>query len=183
LAAVLLYGGLRAFSFRLLRSAQEEKLVCDAREQSHVIESVRGVQTVRMLGAESLRQSGWQNLLFESVRRELRLAHLNVGFVSGSTLISGAERVAAIWIGAMMVIAGGMSVGMLLAYIAYKEQFVGKASSLIANGSTWACWDYTASDSQTSCWQSQNRDSPQTLQRSERTPARFRSETCGFATP
>lgn len=131
LGAAVLYFLLRGLLFRKLRAAQEEKLVRDAREQSHLIETVHGVQTVRMLGAEPLRQGAWQNLLLDAASKELDVARIGVGIHSVESLISGAEKILCIWIGATIVMADRMSVGMLLAFIAYKDQFLAKLNGLV----------------------------------------------------
>lgn len=131
LCAVALHFLLRGALFRRLRAAQAEQLIRDAREHSHLIETVRGVQTVRTLGAESLRQGAWQNLLLEAAGKELDVARIGVGLHSADSLVTGAEKIICIWLGATLVMASGLSVGMLLAYIAYKDQFLAKLNGLV----------------------------------------------------
>ncbi|HSN33677.1 MAG TPA: cysteine peptidase family C39 domain-containing protein, partial [Ideonella sp.] len=50
LAAVVLYGALRAALFGPLRAATEEAIVHDARTASHFLESLRGVQAIKLFG-------------------------------------------------------------------------------------------------------------------------------------
>lgn len=84
-----------------------------------------------------MRRSSWQNLVVDVQNRDVRTARLNIGFTAASTLIFGFENLAIFWIGAKIVIASqGISatpftVGMLLAYIGYKNQFCSRMSSLI----------------------------------------------------
>lgn len=131
LLAVIFYLGLRALAFRPVRAGTEQQLVAAAKQQSHLLESIRGMQSVKVAGTESSRRSTYSNLMNETINREVGLAKLTLGFSSASQLIFGAERVAVIWIGAVLAMQNVFSVGMLIAYLAYKDQFAGRVSGLI----------------------------------------------------
>jgi ATP-binding cassette, subfamily B, bacterial CvaB/MchF/RaxB len=131
LLAVVLYLGLRALSFGPVREGTEQQLVAGARQQSHLLESIRGVQSVKVAGRETSRRSTYFNLMNDTVNREVWLAKLGLGFNTASQFIFGAERVAVIWIGAVLAMQNVFSVGMLIAYLAYKDQFAGRVGSLI----------------------------------------------------
>jgi ATP-binding cassette subfamily B protein RaxB len=49
----------------------------------------------------------------------------------GNRTVFGLERVAVIWLGALLVLDGKLSVGMLFAYFAYKETFAARVTGLI----------------------------------------------------
>lgn len=131
LLAVGLYLALRAIAFRPVREGTEQQLVAGAKQQSHLLESIRGMQSVKVAGNEQFRQSGYANLMNDTVNRDVWLAKLGLGFNSASQLIFGMERVAVIWIGALLAMQNVFSVGMLIAYLAYKDQFAQRISGLI----------------------------------------------------
>ena len=131
LLAVVLYLGLRALAFRPVRESTEQQLVAGAKQQSHLLESIRGVQSVKVAGRETARRSTYLNLMNDTVNRDVWLAKLGLGFNTASQLIFGAERIAVIWIGAVLALQNVFSVGMLIAYLAYKDQFAGRVGSLI----------------------------------------------------
>ncbi|HEX7802218.1 MAG TPA: peptidase domain-containing ABC transporter [Pseudoxanthomonas sp.] len=131
LLAVALYLGLRALAFRPVREGTEQQLVAGAKQQSHLLESIRGVQSVKIAGCETSRRSAYLNLMNDTVNRDVWLAKLGLGFNTASQLIFGAERIAVIWIGAVLALQNVFSVGMLIAYLAYKDQFAGRVGSLI----------------------------------------------------
>lgn len=131
LLAVALYLGLRALAFRPLRSTTEQQLVAAARQQTHLLESLRGIQSVKVAGQESYRQGAYQNLMVDTVNQELKLAKLGLGFNTASQTIFGIERIAVIWIGASLAMQSVFSVGMLIAYLAYKDQFAQRIAGLI----------------------------------------------------
>lgn len=131
LLAVGLYLALRAIAFWPLRDGTEQQLVCAANQQSNLLESIRGIQSVKLAGNEDARRSLYANLVNETINRDVLLARLNLGFGSASQLIFGLERVAVIWIGRVLALQSVFSVGMLVAYLAYKDQFATRVGSLI----------------------------------------------------
>ena len=129
--AVLLYAAIRALAWRPLRDGTEQQLVTSAKQQTHLLESLRGMQSLKVAGEESRRRSTYDNLMVDTVNREVRLAHLGLGFNGASQLLFGVERVAVIWIGALLALDNVFSVGMLIAFLAYKDQFAARMSALI----------------------------------------------------
>ena len=134
LVAVALYLAIRLLAYRPLREGTEQQIVAGARQQSHLFESIRGMQSVKVAGCEPFRQSAYLNLMGETINREVQLARLGIGFSSASQLVFGVERIAVIWIGALLALDSVFSVGMLIAYLAYKDQFSSRVAALIDRG-------------------------------------------------
>ncbi|UOV06886.1 peptidase domain-containing ABC transporter [Pseudoxanthomonas mexicana] len=131
LLAVILYLGIRAIAYRPVRDRTEQQLVAGAKQQTHLLESLRGMQSLKVAGEESQRRSTYDNLMHDTVDQEVRLARMGLGFNSASQLVFGIERIAVIWIGATLALQSVFSVGMLIAYLAYKDQFAGRMAALI----------------------------------------------------
>ncbi|MCD9086231.1 peptidase domain-containing ABC transporter [Stenotrophomonas sp. SY1] len=131
LLAVALYFGIRWLAYQPLRDGTERQLIAAAKQQTHLLESLRGMQSLKVAGEESGRRSTYNNLMVDTVNHEVQLARMGLGFNSASQLVFGIERVAVIWIGAVLVMQGAFSVGMLIAYLAYKDQFAGRMSALV----------------------------------------------------
>lgn len=131
LLAVLLYFGIRWLAYRPVRDGTEKQLVAAAKQQTHLLESLRGMQSLKVAGEESGRRSTYDNLMVDTVNQEIRLAHMGLGFNTASQLVFGVERIAVIWIGAVLALQSVFSVGMLIAYLAYKDQFAGRMAALI----------------------------------------------------
>jgi ATP-binding cassette subfamily B protein RaxB len=134
LVAVALYLAIRLLAYRPLREGTEQQIVAGARQQSHLFESIRGMQSVKVAGCEPFRQSAYLNLMGETINREVQLARLGIGFSSASQLVFGIERIVVIWIGALLALDSVFSVGMLIAYLAYKDQFSSRVAALIDRG-------------------------------------------------
>lgn len=131
LLAVALYLGLRALAYHPFRNRTEQQLVASAKQQSHLLESLRGMQSLKVAGQEPLRRAGYDNLMHDTVNHEVRLAQMGLGFSSASQLVFGIERIAVIWIGAVLALQSVFSVGMLIAYLAYKDQFAQRMAGLV----------------------------------------------------
>lgn len=131
LAALALYLGLRTLSFRPLRDGTERQLVAAARQQTYLLESIRGMQSVKVACVERRRESAYANLMNETVNRDIWLAWLGLGFNGANQLVFGIERIAVVWIGALLALQNVFSVGMLVAYLAYKDQFATRIGSLV----------------------------------------------------
>ena len=131
LTAFALYAATRAISFSAQRAAQEHAIVTAGKEQSAMIESLRGIVTLRLFNREAARHALWQTRLTDSMNAGVSLARIGVWQSTANTLIFGIETIIAVWLAIRLVIDGGFSVGMVFAYIAYKVQFVQRAASLI----------------------------------------------------
>ncbi len=131
LLVVALYAATRGCAFAPLRRGTEKQLIAGARQQSHLLESIRGVQSVKVAGRESVRQSGYFNLMNDTVNRDVWLSKFALSFGGASQLVFGLERIAVIWLGALLAMKNVFSVGMLIAYLAYKDQFSQRVGALI----------------------------------------------------
>lgn len=130
-AAFALYGLVRVITFPAQRTAQEQEIMTAGKEQSTLIESLRGIVTLRLFNRETQRHAFWQTRLTEAMNASVALARLVGWQQAANALIFGLEVVASVWLAVRFVIDGGFSVGMVFAYMAYKTQFLQKSTSLI----------------------------------------------------
>jgi len=131
LVVALLYALLRWALFRPMREAVNEQLVFAAQQQTHFIESLRGIQAIKLHMGEADRLSRWQNAVVDTLNASIRAQSLTLTYKTASFALFGLENVLIVWLGAREVMAGGFSVGMLLAFFAYKLVFVSRLSNLI----------------------------------------------------
>jgi ATP-binding cassette subfamily B protein RaxB len=131
IAAVALYAVLRWIFYAPLRRATEEHIVHSAKQQSHFLETVRGVQSIKLFGRQEERRSRWLNLVVDAVNQDLATQKLGLGFRSANSLVFGVERIAIVWLGAVLILESAFSVGMLFAFVAYKEQFSARVAGLV----------------------------------------------------
>jgi ATP-binding cassette subfamily B protein RaxB len=130
-AAVAAYGALRWAVYAPLKRATEEQIVHAARQQSHFLETVRGIQSIKLFGRQEIRRARWLNLVVDTMNRDLATQKLGLAFRAANGLLFGAEKVAIVWVGAVLVLDSAFSIGMLFAFVAYKEQFSARVSGLV----------------------------------------------------
>lgn len=131
LVALLLYGLLRWGFYQPLRNASEERIVLAARENSYFLESIRAALPLKLFGAGPLRVATWQNMVADVQNRDVKTQRMLLAFTSANTLIFGLEGMLLLYVGGLSVLDRNLSLGMLLAFIAYKSQFTRRASELI----------------------------------------------------
>jgi len=133
-AVAVFYGLLRLVWYRPLRQAQEEQIIREAKQQSNFLETVRGVQSVKLFNHQMHRQILYQNLLVDNFNAGIQVQKLNILFRVLNGTLFGIENIAVIWLGALLVLDGGFSVGMLFAFISYKQQFTSGIIGFIEKG-------------------------------------------------
>src|SRR4029077_20808828 len=105
-------------------------IIHDARQQTHFIETLRGIASVKLLGLTERRGAVWLNHFVDSLNAKFRLVRLDLLFGRGDDLVTGADRLVMIVFGTKMVMAGTMSLGMLVAFLAYRDQFASRVKDL-----------------------------------------------------
>ncbi|AJO80229.1 peptidase domain-containing ABC transporter [Pseudomonas sp. MRSN 12121] len=131
LASMSLYALGRWIWYRPLRNATEEQIVHAARQQSHFLETVRGIRPLKLFQRQDERRAVWLGLLVEQINAGLRTQKLQLIYQQMNGLLFGVENLLVIWLGATMVMDGQFSVGVLMAFNAYKSQFDDRVGSLI----------------------------------------------------
>ncbi|MFY1842350.1 peptidase domain-containing ABC transporter [Achromobacter xylosoxidans] len=129
--AMLVYALIRCAWYAPQRNASEEQIVHGARQQSHFLETIRGIQALKLFRQVEPRRSTWLGLFVEQMNAGIRSQKLQLFYQQANILLFGVENLAVVWIGANMVMDGAFTVGMLMAFYSYKSQFSGRVSSLI----------------------------------------------------
>lgn len=131
LAAVLLYGLLRWLRYGTEKMAETGVIAKQAREQTYFLETIRGVRSIKMFNRENERRAAWLNRWVDATNAGLAVQKLSLLFGTSWSFISTLERAGVFWLGAAAVIDHRMSLGMLFAFLSYKEQFSGRVNRLI----------------------------------------------------
>jgi ATP-binding cassette subfamily B protein RaxB len=133
LVFVAAYVALRVALYRPLHRLTEESLGAHAAAESSFMESVRAIQAIKIFQKESDRQNRWQNLLADALNKDIQVARLNIGYDTASALLFGLENVVVIYLAALAVLGNSLSLGMLYAFMAYKQRFISSVDNLVAN--------------------------------------------------
>ena len=129
--AVAIYTVVRVLRYGALRSASGEQIVRSAKLQSYFMESIRGVQVLKLFNREEDRLHRYMNLTVESANAGLTVQRQALFFSALNGVLVALENAAVLYLGAKLVMANQLSVGMLMAFLGYKAQFVTRASGLV----------------------------------------------------
>lgn len=125
---------LRIIAYAAYREATEEAIVAEARQQTHFIETVRGMASVKLLGLRERRRATWMNHLVTALNARLRLQRLDLVFARANEFLFGLDRLILLVLGAREVIGQSMTLGMLVAFLAYRDQFSSRIGNLLNSG-------------------------------------------------
>lgn len=126
-----LYALVRWIWYAPLRRATEAEIIHSAKQNSHFMETIRGAKTVKLFQRQELRLSSWLTLLVSEVNASLTTEKLGLMFRLVNGLLFGFQNILIIWLGASLVLDGQFTVGVLMAFMAYKGQFDGRVGGLI----------------------------------------------------
>jgi ATP-binding cassette subfamily B protein RaxB len=118
-----------------------ESITARIAESGKRIESVRAIQTLKVMGAENERESDWANKFASTIRCDQNNALAALSFSSIQGLVDGLIKVILVYIGAAAVMDGRMSVGLFYAFLTYQTQFTGKAGALFDQIVHWRMTD------------------------------------------
>jgi ATP-binding cassette, subfamily B, bacterial CvaB/MchF/RaxB len=130
MSVISIYALVRSVVYRLYRTASEESIIYAAQESSHFIETLRGMPSIKALVISDRRQVRWNNYLVDHVSADLHVQKLDLVFRTASTILFGLDRILVIFFGARAVMSGSLSLGMLVAFLAYKDQFSQRIATL-----------------------------------------------------
>ena len=131
LAAAVLYGILRWIFYYPQRYATDEQLAHEARSGTHFIETLRGMMAIKLNLRESERRGAYQNLVVDQTNAGVRVQNVGILQRAANSLIFGLENVVVIWLGALAVMDGRFTVGMLYAFIGFQLVFLTRVIALI----------------------------------------------------
>ena len=95
------------------------------------------MRAIKLYGSEGLRETGWRNRKAEVVSASYRADMFGIRIDLVDRVLGNLQFIAVIFIGAQAVIAETMSLGVLLAFIAYRGNFTESASKLIDQIQQW----------------------------------------------
>ena len=125
------YAIMRALTYKFYRTVSEELIVKRARSGSHFMESLYGIATIKSLNLKNRRSQHWLNTNIDVSNAGLKQTRFDMLFGGINTFINSADQVVILWLGAQMVMDNTMTIGMFMAFNAYRGQFTQRAASLI----------------------------------------------------
>ncbi|MFV0336166.1 MAG: peptidase domain-containing ABC transporter, partial [Tropicimonas sp.] len=130
--SLLMVLGLGFAFYPVTRATTEENIVAQATEQSHLIETVRAMPTIKLMGGETDREAKWRNRYAAVINSSVRVGRYEITMRFLQNVVIGVQTVLVIYLGARMILnAQGFSVGMLMAFLSFRQTFSDRALSLV----------------------------------------------------
>jgi ATP-binding cassette, subfamily B, bacterial CvaB/MchF/RaxB len=130
-ATLAIYAVVRIAFLQALRLRNLDAITTAARENSVFIETVRGIAAIKAFGQEGNRQRLWQKSKADAVNAEIQLGRLTAGFDALGQLVLAIERVLFVYIAIGLALDASLTVGMIFAFQAYKQQFLDAGMRLV----------------------------------------------------
>lgn len=120
--------------YPILRRRQEEAILTDAKEQTHVIETIRASTTIKLFSAQNQRLSIWRNLFADTINANVSYGKYQIFLTAFHNLISGLQTIIVVYFGAKLILDNqvGFTVGMLFAFMSYRMNFTQSVTSLLS---------------------------------------------------
>ena len=131
LGAFLAYMMVRWFSFKVVREANLGQVMASASQQTLFIEAVRGQQTIKGFNRCTMESARYANRASHFVNATIGIQKFNILFTNVNSFIFGTQKICMLWAGADMAMNGGLSAGMLIAFMSYSDQFTTRSSALV----------------------------------------------------
>jgi len=74
---------------------------------------------------------GWQNHFIKAMNADIKISRVNILYNVGNIFVFNVEHILVIAIGTVLVMKNQFSIGMLMAYLAYRQSLVNKSSAFI----------------------------------------------------
>lgn len=117
-----------------MQEMMRRDLAAQSDSQSYIVEALSGVATLKASGAEDRVLDRWSNLYFKELGVSLQKDHLTVLIESAQTTLRALSPLVLLWVGAMLVLNGQMSLGTMLAVNVLAASFLTPLASLARTG-------------------------------------------------
>ncbi|EOC0702479.1 peptidase domain-containing ABC transporter [Salmonella enterica subsp. enterica serovar Kokomlemle] len=128
---IFIYWFLRVFFIKKIQKQKEAVLESKAIQDSEIIETVRGILTIKITGIVRERLSRYINKSVENSNKELIYYRTGIFFSMLSHLLFGICNIFIIWYGTYVTINNEFTAGALIAFLSFSNMLGGRASSFI----------------------------------------------------
>jgi ATP-binding cassette subfamily B protein RaxB len=129
--AACLYGAVRFFMFGRYRRATEESIVRRATRDSYFYETLRGIPAIKFFSQVGWRVTGWMNRQTEVANATVTTRRLDLVYETANGVIGALERGVILYLMARMILDRQFTVGMMIAFLAFKDQFLSRIVALV----------------------------------------------------
>ena len=135
--ATLVYLIVNQLLYPALRQCSEEEILARANEETHLMESMRAIRAIKLHGHEHVRESGWRNRYAEVISAAYRTRILGIKLELAEEVLFSFAFLLVVYFGALAVMDQQLTVGLLIAFLAYRSNFTSSAAALVSQFQKW----------------------------------------------
>jgi ATP-binding cassette subfamily B protein RaxB len=113
----------KASNLHALRRLNERSLALEANESGNLMETIRGIQAIKLFNMEGARRQSWLHLKLQALNSQIALGRRATFIDIGSSLITEIDRAVVTVIALYVIMQGSMTLGMMVAFLAYAQLF------------------------------------------------------------
>lgn len=133
LSCTFMYVFVRWVCYTPINNLTSNEIIYNARQQTYLLETIRGIRSIKLFRKVYLRRNVWLSLFVDQINAKLATQKLEVYYTFFKNNIFDIQNILVIWLGASLVIDGNITVGALIAFIAYKTIFDTRVVKFIDN--------------------------------------------------
>ncbi len=122
---------IRLFSYRTLQDQMNSSMHHQAKAATVFLESLQSILSIKAYLKEEFRLNRWRSHFIEGLNQDIAVSRLHIRYHFVHQCLTQVEYLSVLTCGAVMVMHQSLSVGMLLAFLGFRQQLVQKCSSLI----------------------------------------------------
>lgn len=126
-----LYIIIRTISYNHLKNQTEISVTQHANVNSKFLEILQSIMPIKLYSKELPMYRDWKNYFIKAMNADIKIARTNILYSTSNIFIFNIEFILIITFGSVLVSNNQFSVGMLVAFIAYRQMLVNKSSSFI----------------------------------------------------
>ncbi|WP_186457654.1 peptidase domain-containing ABC transporter [Nitrospirillum amazonense] len=129
--SVLIFCAVRLLTFPVSKKINDENVKKMAKVDSVTIETIRGIRVFKIFGKEGDRYLAWKRAFVDALHTMIRMQKISLQISTGTAARQGIESLLVLSAGAVMVIKGQLTLGMLIAFQAFRLNFSESMASVL----------------------------------------------------
>lgn len=121
-------------TYRPVCELANRELAAQGKAQGYMSEALTGIATIKAAGAEDRAQERWSNLFFDQLNVVVRHGYLSAVISTLMTMLRSFSPLALLWVGALQVLQGSITLGTMLALNTLAAAFLSPLASLVNGG-------------------------------------------------
>lgn len=131
--SAIIYICIRWFWFSPIWKATKDEIIYNARQQTHLLETMRGIRPIKLFNKSMQRKDTWISHFINQTNAKITTQKIEIYYNFTKNIVFDLQNIIVVWFGATLVIKNNLTLGSFIAFIAYKTIFDTRVSLFIDN--------------------------------------------------